>query len=111
LSKLIPRGRVLDPRTITYSLGPVTAVTEDGGITFSMDGSAIVAGQIDTTGLKERLAGRSLDDALLLLTNTVDIEPGSTPTITVSPDWFGRMPLLPVRITVVVQNTVTTPAP
>lgn len=106
LSKLIPRGRVLDPRTITYSLGPVTNVGENGEVTFSMDGSAVVAGQIDTVALQERLAGRSIDDALLLLTNTVDIEPGSTPTITVSPEWFGRMPTLPVRITVIVQDVI-----
>jgi hypothetical protein len=100
LSKLIPRGRVLDPASIVYTRGPVTATSETGDVTFSMEGSAIISGQINAGALQERLAGRSLDDALLLLSNTVDIAPGSTPQIVLSPDWFGRMPLLPVRITV-----------
>lgn len=100
LSRLIPRGRVLDPNSILYTLGPITEVDDDGNVKFSIEGSAVVAGQVNTIQLAERLAGRSMDDALLLLTNTVDLQPGTSPQIVLSPDWFGRMPLLPVRITV-----------
>jgi hypothetical protein len=46
-----------------------------------------------------------LDDAQGYLLSEVDIEEGTTPQIALSPDWFGRLPLLPMRISVELRET------
>ncbi|MDX1991545.1 MAG: hypothetical protein SF029_04115 [bacterium] len=95
----IERGRVIRPESITYRRGAAT-VNADGTITFNMTGNALVAGQIDSAQLQQRLAGRPLDDVLTYLMREVDVAEGTSPSITLSPDWFSRMPLLPQRITI-----------
>jgi hypothetical protein len=99
MSRQIPRGRALYPDSLSYTRGPVTDI-DDNRITFTISGSGRVAGQVDGILLRERLAGMTVDDAMTYLNNTVDLEPGTSPTIDLRPDWFDRMPLLPVRISI-----------
>lgn len=98
LSLQIPRGREIRPETITYESGPVQQILQDGRVSFSMSGSGLVASQLNTGQLQENMAGRSIDEAMAYLLSALDLDEGSLPQITISPDWFGRMPLLPVRI-------------
>ncbi len=98
LSLQIPRGREIRPETIAYTRGPVQQVFQDGRVSFSMAGNGLVASQVSSGQLQERLAGRSLDEAMAYLLSSLDLSEGSLPEIAVTPEWFGRMPFLPVRI-------------
>lgn len=100
LSRQIPRGRQLKPESIAYEIGSVTQVFQDGAVQFSITGSGQVAAQIDTALVQERLAGRSIDEALAYLYTSLDLDRDQPPVIELVPTWLGRLPLLPVRITV-----------
>jgi len=105
MANQIPRGRIIQSDTITYQRG-AASVNPDGTIIFTMNGSALVTGQINVGQLQERLAGRTRSNALTYLQNEVDLTETSLPTITISPDWFGRLPILPQRITIVIVEVV-----
>ena len=106
IARQIPRGREVRPETIQYESGPVSEVFQNGQVMFTVTGTARVESQINIGQLQERLAGRSVNDALVYILTELDIEPDLTPRITVSPDWFGQMPMLPIRITVNVERVV-----
>ncbi|MCB9454750.1 MAG: hypothetical protein H6671_02045 [Anaerolineaceae bacterium] len=106
LSQQIPRGRVLSPENpVAYEVGPVVNIDPQGRITFSMTGSGRVTAEVDTDILKERLAGRPLDEASAYLMGELDLKEGTSPVITITPDWIDRLPLLPTRIAFVIQET------
>jgi hypothetical protein len=96
----IPPGRSILPNTLEYTNGPVTNIDDEGQVTFSVTGVGQVAGQINTGALQERLAGQTIEEAQTYLTSTLDLAPDTTPQITVSPDFLGRLPFLPIRINV-----------
>lgn len=100
LSNQIPRGRNIDPATLTYQRAGDVTIDHEGRVTFSVTAQALVSAQLNNGQIQERLAGRSVADALRYLTSTLDLMDGSTPEITISPDWFGQMPILPMRITI-----------
>ncbi len=104
LAHQIPEGRVILPDSIEYQRGPVTNVFQNGQVNFTLGAQGLVVAQIDPAALQDRLAGHSLDEALTVLLRELDLEEGSTPQIQISPEWFGRMPLLPFRIRVVLEN-------
>lgn len=103
LANQIARGRVIRPETITYQRGP-TSINADGTIVFTLNGSAVIAGQIDAGRVRQELSGRTPEAALLYLQETVDIAPNTTPNITLMPDWLNRMPILPARITIILEE-------
>lgn len=100
----IPRGRIIRPETVVYDRGPVAIDPQTGLITFTMSGSGMVVGQVNTALLQDRLAGKSVEEALAYIMREVDLSDNQPPQITVTPDWFGQMPILPMRITVMVQD-------
>jgi hypothetical protein len=104
MQQQIPSGRELQPETVTYERGPVLGIDAERRIAFLLIGSGMVSGQVNVGLLRERLAGRSLDDAQGYLISEVDIEEGTTPLIALSPDWFGRLPLVPMRISIDLQD-------
>jgi hypothetical protein len=71
---------------------------------FSMNGNGQVSSQIDTEVVREQLAGRSVNDATAYLVSQLPLQQGTTPSISISPDWFSSMPLLSMRITVQLQD-------
>lgn len=105
LAQQIPRGREIRPESVSYERGPVEQIFQNGQVTFTMIGKGVVAGQINIGLLQERLAGRPVNDALAYLISEVDLAPESMPQITISPDWFGQMPILPVRIAIRLEET------
>lgn len=99
MAKQIPRGRVIKPESIRYQLTfDRIEVDENNRVTLNISGNGQVAGETDDKMLQERLAGRSRDDALAYLNNTLDL--ATPPEILLMPDWIDRLPVLPVRITV-----------
>ena len=70
-----------------------------------MTGEGLAAGEVNGQQLRERLAGRSIEDAIRYLRAEVQLAEGSTPQIMLSPDGLGRMPILPMRIDVQVAPT------
>ncbi len=99
LSADIPPGRIIQDSPI-YVRGPIVDIGENNQITFTASGSTLIIGQLDANQLAERIASLSLDEARELILTTTDISPGTQPTITITPDWFGQMPILPVRINI-----------
>lgn len=98
LSQQIPRGREIRQGSLLYERGPIEALNADGQASFMLTGSGLVAGQVDSNQLQAALAGLLLADAQNLLSVQLELADASPPEIVLSPDWFGRMPLLPVRI-------------
>lgn len=103
LSRQIPRGRTLDLSTLSYQRGPIESIAPDQ-ITFRLFADGLVSGQVDTTTLREILAGRPIEDARLYISSVYQLAVGTQPEITVNPNFEGTLPRLPVRITVVVQE-------
>ncbi|MBZ0278962.1 MAG: hypothetical protein K8I60_22640, partial [Anaerolineae bacterium] len=105
LSQQIPRGRVLRPELpVTYTMGAVSNIDAQGRITFTITADGTVTAEIQSDILKERLAGRTLDDALAYLMGELDLAEGALPQITLAPNWIGRLPLLPTRIAIIIQD-------
>jgi hypothetical protein len=100
LTNQIPRGRSIDPASLIYTLAPEVNIDPEGRVSFVMLAEGLVSAQINVAQLQERLAGRSIEDATRYLISTLDLTDGAVPQITVSPEWFGQMPLLSIRITV-----------
>ncbi|MFN8377087.1 MAG: hypothetical protein U0452_00300 [Anaerolineae bacterium] len=96
----IPRGRTIQPDSVTFERGLLESLDVSGRATFAMTASGSATADVDTGALQSRLAGMPIADALAYLSNELDIQAGSTPEVVVFPDWFGRLPLLAPRITV-----------
>ncbi|MAS33428.1 MAG: hypothetical protein CL610_05440 [Anaerolineaceae bacterium] len=107
LARQIPRGREIRPDTITYQRGPVTGIFQNGQNTFTLTGSAQVSAQIDTDVLRERILGMTVEEATTYMQRELDLLEGTAPQITLAPDWFGRIPLLPFRIHILVAGPAT----
>ncbi|GAB4509509.1 MAG: hypothetical protein OHK0046_04630 [Anaerolineae bacterium] len=102
MARQIPRGRAIQPESITYQRSGSITVNGDT-VTFTMSGRGVVSGRINTADLQQALAGRSLESALLYLNERVDLADGTTPQINITPGGFDRMPILPIRIQIIVQ--------
>jgi hypothetical protein len=100
LTAQIPPGRAVVPGGVQYTCCTVNAIQPDGRVSFSLSGAATVAAQVNTAQLQERLTGRTTEDAIRYLLSEVDLAEESTPQIELTPTWFGRLPFLPMRITV-----------
>lgn len=98
LGAQVARGRAIDPASVRYERGSVLSIEANGRVYFAMEASAIVEARYDAAAIAERLAGRSEEEALRYLAAELDLAEGTRPSILLSPDWFGRMPLLPARI-------------
>lgn len=100
LGAQVPRGRAIEPASLTYTQGALTAIDATGRATFDMQVQAAVRARFDSAALAARLAGIPYEAALDYLSTQLDLQPGAAPVIELTPAWFGRMPLLPLRITI-----------
>lgn len=100
LSQQIQRGREILPDTLRYQRGSLQNITADGRVTFAFTGHADVQAQIDNA-LTERIAGMPLADATAYLTRELDLLPGSTPVIRITPFALPVLPVLPFRIQII----------
>ena len=105
LSQQVQPGQLIKPDTVTYERGAVASIDPvTGKVMFSMTGNGLVTSDINLESLHEQLAGRSMNDAMAFLVSQVPLQQGTTPEIMVSPDWFGSLPLIPMRITIQLQD-------
>jgi hypothetical protein len=98
IARQIPRGRSLDPDSITYERGEVTFTGQL--ILFTMSGSGTINAVINPSQIKNDIANMTLNEAMTYLTEQVDILGTSQPEIIVSPNLFGRLPIWSERIEV-----------
>jgi hypothetical protein len=109
LSSQVPEGQYLKPESIHYELGCESGSTFDpatGRATFTLKGSGIVTTRIDTEQVRQQIANRPLTDAIAYLVTELPLQQGFTPQITLWPQGLTNLPLLPVRITVELQDAI-----
>ena len=97
-------GRELDDGSLNYRIGTVNPPNENGQFAFEMriEGSTRVA--IDANQVKELVAGKSENEAREILNREFVLDPQSAIEISTWPGFLGRLPILPVRISVNVQG-------
>ncbi|MEZ4667521.1 MAG: hypothetical protein R3E39_06330, partial [Anaerolineae bacterium] len=111
LAKQVQTGEAIRPETIAYELGCDSGNqfdTTTGRTTFQIGGNAVVGAQITVHQVQQMVAGRTINDATALLVTELSLQQGVTPQITIWPDGFGTLPLLPFRIAVTILEA---PAP
>jgi hypothetical protein len=104
LAAKIPAGQQVSPDSVTFTRGAIQGTDQKGQVVFLMSASANVAITIDTERIRRRIAGVGLSDAVNILERDWLLDPRRPPQIEVTPGFFGRLPLLPVRINVRVQS-------
>jgi len=100
LSNQVPRERVIQPDSITYTRGTASEITSDGSVSFEMSASAVIVEPADEQSIRQQLINRTPRAALEYLLNDIDSHPGTVPELSLSPGWMRRLPLLPNRIDV-----------
>ncbi|PJF27306.1 MAG: hypothetical protein CUN52_14710, partial [Phototrophicales bacterium] len=71
---------------------------------FTMAGRCTARAQIDPEAVKAQIANKSFNEAIEYLRTRVDIAPNTVPDVIFSPDWMWQMPVLPIRITLIIQE-------
>lgn len=107
LSKQVEAGQSIKPETISYDLGCDSGNQFDansGQTTFQMSGSAVVVTQVTPEQVRQQVAGRSVSEATALLTTDLALQQGFTPQISIWPEGFPNLPLLPFRIAIQLQD-------
>ncbi len=99
-----PDGWQVLPNTVSFTRGPIETQQANGQASFLMSASASVAQAINLDLVRQQIAGASPTDALDVLNRTLLLDPRRAPQIQIWPGIFGRLPLLPVRINVTVQQ-------
>ncbi|MAU10987.1 MAG: hypothetical protein CL607_14285 [Anaerolineaceae bacterium] len=101
LSSAKPRGLVFDTDTLVYSDPGDYSVNEAGQIIFEMRGQATAVGQFGQGQLQQQIATLPIDEAMSIITAYPGVDAERDPLIEVVPGWYeGRMPIMPIRITV-----------
>lgn len=100
LAALIPRGRAIQPETLVYDQSVVQSIDAEGRVGFTITANGSVVAQVDTALIRDRLAGRSVAEAVTYLTSEFDLQPDMPPEISMSPAWLPQLPLLPFRINI-----------
>ena len=96
LSLAVQPGFVLMPDSLDIRSGQVQGVDNQGRVTFDMVGSGQVAADLQVDELLAQVAGQKRSVALTYLSEQLPLR--DYPELYVWPDWFGRVPYLPVRI-------------
>lgn len=99
-----PVDMILNPESFLYLRGPVIETDDNNRTTFEAFGEGIATARVDSYRLQSDLTRRPLDEAQRLIAATVDIAPESQPIIDLNPQWFDRMPFLPIRITIEIEG-------
>lgn len=104
LSREIPAGQRLLIDTIRFSRTPLSPADNEGRVVFLVTASAAVVSTVDREFARQRIAGQSVSAAIETLNRDWLLDPLRPPQVQVYPALFGRLPLLPVRINIVVNT-------
>jgi hypothetical protein len=96
LAAAVTPGTVLVPESLDFRGGRVLGVDNQGRVTFDMVGAGRVAADIDVEQALSQVKGQERAAALAYLSQTLPLR--RQPEVTIWPDWFGRIPYLPIRI-------------
>lgn len=100
LAKLARPGYALVPESFLFYAGEVVGVDAQGRVQFEMIGEGVLAAELDVNQPLPHIAGQPIDLSLTYLYEQLPLR--QEPTAQVLPNWFGRLPYAPGRITVVV---------
>jgi hypothetical protein len=101
LQTKVPPGYILDPRSLQFVADQVVGV-EERAVSFQMRASGVAVAQIDGRQVASDVRGLRIEDALSHLRQQLPL--ATEPLVVVEPDWLGRLPWLPFRIVVEVNN-------
>ena len=104
LSSQLEAGKSIRPDSTTYTRGPIVSQDSATRVTFTATSTATIVQQFDQIQLQEQLAGMSLADAQRILATQLSITNSKPPEITITPEGYGQMPILPIRIEIQVLN-------
>jgi hypothetical protein len=99
MAEKIGPGYEIEPDTLVFRKGQVTALDENRRITFIMDAAGDVATAIDEDEVRGMIAGMPVRDVQARLQR--DLQLGAVPTISIWPGFWPLMPLAPFRIAIV----------
>ena len=91
----------LVPDSLNFFSGEVLGVDSQGRVSFEMIGEGLTAARINIESTLDMIAGQETEAGLAYLYKTLPLR--DYPTAQVIPNWFGRLPYLPVRIQVNVE--------
>lgn len=89
-------GFELVPHSLRFRPGEVLGVDSQGRVSFVMFGEGVMAARLNLADPLNAIAGQETEFALGYLNEQLPLR--ALPTVRIWPDWFGRMPYLPVRI-------------
>jgi hypothetical protein len=96
LAAAVTPGYELVPESLEFRSGEVLGVDSEGRVTFEMIGEGQVAAQFGLEEPVKQVAGQETEVALAYLNEVLPLR--DYPDARIWPDWFGRLPYLPVRI-------------
>ena len=96
LAASIRPGYELVPSSLNFYSGEVLGVDSQGRVSFMMIGEGLMAARLELEEPLQAVAGQETGLALTYLYEQLPLR--DYPTARVWPDWFGRLPYLPVRI-------------
>jgi hypothetical protein len=102
LAAAVRPGYELVPDSLTFRSGDVLGVDNQGRVSFEMIGQGAIAARLELDGQISRIAGQEVNVALAYLNQQLPLR--DYPAARVWPNWFGRLPYLPVRIQVQVDT-------
>jgi hypothetical protein len=103
LAAAVTPGYELVPESLNFRSGEVIGVDGEGRVTFEMIGEGQIAAQFNVEQPIRAIAGQETDIALAYLHDTLPLR--DYPSARIWPNWFGRLPYLPIRIQTEIQVT------
>lgn len=97
----VPAGYTPVPDSLQFSTGDVLGVDNQGRVSFLMNGTGVVAAQLELESPLTTISGQYSDIALAYLYQKLPLN--TYPTIQIFPNWFERIPYLPARIQVQIE--------
>jgi len=104
LSAQKPRELILLPDTYIFTRGSVNNIDERDRVTLTALGEAVATARVDTSLLRNQIIAMVPTDAAAYISQQTALLPGSQPLIDLAPPWLPRLPILPTRIEIVVEN-------
>ncbi len=105
LQAQLPPNKELLIDTLDYARGAFSVGTSFGQASFSASAEATIISKLDGSALREQLAGISLAEAEALLATHSAISQTEPPQLRLYPPGLGRMPSLPLRISLRIRDT------
>ena len=102
LQAQVPEGFRLDPVTLEFVVGDVVEVSDDLAVTLKVSSAGEAVADLETEAVANLIRGMPVEDAQELLRKRFPV--AGIPNIRVDPDWLGRLPWLPLRIDVQIQE-------